>query len=210
MQTSTFHEQKTIRPLSATLAALLLFAIFTTIASAQDSIKELAGFPPAEVRVWFRNPDGSCVQCANGISGLYHNCPQDTTLLWDTRYGKAVRGGSWPSRVEDYCEKRGIPAWNITGETTFDWLRWCGRNGRMAAIGAGTAHFQAFVWHDPEKDLWYVNNNNSPEIIDVYTWKQFQRLHLASGAWIVVLNLPPPPAPPKYVEWWAVNPSPLN
>jgi hypothetical protein len=210
MQTSTFHEQKTIRSLSATLAALLLFAIFTTVASAQDSIKELAGFPPDEVRVWFRNPDGSCVQCANGLTGLFHNCPQATTLLWDTRYGKAVRGGSWPSRVEDYCEKRGIPAWNITGETTFDWLRWCGRNGRMAAIGAGTAHFQAFVWHDPEKDLWYVNNNNSPEIIDVYTWPQFKRLHLASGAWIVVLNLPPPAAPPKFVEWWKDQPSPLN
>ncbi len=186
------------------LIAFLALLLLPALCQAQPiELKELEGFPPSDVRVWFRNPDGSCVQCSLSLVGVYTNCPQASTLLWDTRYGKAVRGGSYPSRVEDYCEKRGIPAWNITGDVTFDWLRWCGRNGRMAAIGAGSAHFQAFVWCDPQSDTWYVNNNNSPEIIDVYTWKQFQRLHLASGAWIVVLDLPPPPAgKPLFVKWW--------
>lgn len=181
----------------------MLIAMFAVPAFAQRSqVDELPNYPPKKNRVWFRNPDGSCVQCSISLVGLYSNCPQATTLLWDTQYGRAVRGGSWPSRVEDYCEKRGIPAWNITGDSTIEWLEWCGKTGRMAAIGAGSAHFQAFVWHDPVKDLWYVNNNNSPEIIDVYTRDQFKRLHYASGAWIVVLDLPPTPVQPVFTEWW--------
>lgn len=201
-------EQTPTRNIAQVLTSLVLGILLSVAyhgpAAAQElaGLKELAGFPPSEVRVWFRNPDGSCVQCSNSLVGIWHNCPQASTLLWNTQYGPAIRGGSWPSRVEEYCEKRQIPAWNITGDATFDWLKWCGHNGRMAAIGAGSAHFQAFVWHDHEKDLWYVNNNNSPEIIDVYTWPQFKRLHLASGAWIVVFNLPPPPAAPKFIAWW--------
>ena len=72
---------------------------------------------PVEVRRWYRNPDGSCVQCSIGMCGAWNNVPAATTLLWDTEYGPAVRGGSWPSRVADYCRRRGIRAYNVTGDT---------------------------------------------------------------------------------------------
>src|SRR5688572_26216760 len=54
---------------------------------------------PPEYRAWFRNPDGSCVQCSNGMVGMHINRPEWTFLLWDTPYGSAVRRGSWPGRV---------------------------------------------------------------------------------------------------------------
>src|SRR5207244_10304024 len=53
---------------------------------------------PAEYRAWFKNPDGSCVQCSNGMVGMHINRPEWTFLLWDTPYGEAVHGGSWPGR----------------------------------------------------------------------------------------------------------------
>src|SRR5687768_17196650 len=63
---------------------------------------------PAEQREWFKNPDGSCVQCSNGMVGMHINRPEWTFLLWDTPYGTAVRGGSWPGRVADYARRRGM------------------------------------------------------------------------------------------------------
>ena len=85
------------------LAVLLTIVAFASTMQAQQSM-EL----PVEVRQWFRNPDGSCVQCSIGMCGTWNNVPAATTLLWNTEYGKAVRGGSWPSRVADYCGTRGI------------------------------------------------------------------------------------------------------
>ena len=70
---------------------------------------------PPQVRAWYRNPDGSCVQCSIGMCGITQNVPAAYTLLWDTQYGSRVRGGSWPSRVEGYCEDRDIKAFNVTG-----------------------------------------------------------------------------------------------
>ena len=157
---------------------------------------------PENVREWFRNPDGSCVQCSIGMCGVFQNVPAATTLLWNTEYGPAVRGGSYPSRVEAYCDKRGIAAYNVTGTNTWEWLRWCAKTGRMAAIGAGRAHFQTFVWWDNDKGVWYVCNNNSPTKIDEYSWEEFKRLHLASGQWVVVLKTPAPPATPSFSPWW--------
>jgi len=175
---------------------LLLFA--STTCYAQDAVEDF----PEEVRAWFRNPDGSCVQCSIGMCGVWQNVPSATTLLWDTPYGSRVRGGSNPSRVERYCDARGIPVYNVTGSNTWEWMRWVAKTGRMAAIGAGGSHFQTLVWYSPEKKLWYVCNNNSPTRIDEYTESGFRRLHLASGQWVVVLKTPPPPALPNYVEWW--------
>lgn len=176
---------------------LLLPLLFPSLALAQDQL-EL----PAEVRVWFRNPDGSCVQCSIGMCGVWQNVPAATTLLWDTEYGPKVRGGSYPSRVEDYCDRRQIPAYNITGSNTWDWMKWCAKTGRMAAIGAGRAHFQTLVYWSEDNDRWYVCNNNSPTRIDEYTWSEFRSLHLSSGQWVVILKTPPPPPMPKFVQWW--------
>lgn len=160
--------------------------------------------PPA-VRKWFNNPDGSCVQCSIGMAGVHCNVPAATTLLWDTEYGPAERGGSGPSRVERYARERGISCWNITGDAVWDWMRWAATTGRFAAVGAGSHHFQTLYGYDPQQpgeddDLYYVCNNNSTQKVDAYTWKQFRSLHLASGRWAVVLDCPAPAATPQYQE----------
>ena len=51
---------------------------------------------PAEVRAWYRNPDGSCVQCSIGMCGADQNCRAAASLLWSSEFGPAVRGGSSP------------------------------------------------------------------------------------------------------------------
>lgn len=157
---------------------------------------------PAEVRSWYRNPDGSCVQCSIGMLGIAQNVPAAYWLLWPSEHGPAVRGGSTPSRVEAYADRRQIRVYNVTGEGTWEWMRWAAKTGRFAAIGAGSAHFQTLYGWDPKSNEWYVCNNNSPSRVDTYSWDQFRRLHLASGQWIVVLNYPPSPAVPVYREWW--------
>jgi hypothetical protein len=165
-----------------------------------DNVLQPAIDLPAEIRDWYRNPDGSCVQCSIGMCGVDQNVPAAATLLWDTEYGPKERGGSYPQRVTNYCDKRGIRAFNVTGDATFDWMRWAAMTGRGAAIGAGQAHFQTLVGH--EAGRWYVCNNNSPQKIDEYDDAQFRRLHLASGPWVVILNYPPHPSRPRYVRWW--------
>lgn len=179
-------------------AALLALLLAGPLLAQGDQARD---FPP-DVRAWFRNPDGSCVQCSIGMCGVWQNVPAATTLLWDTEYGARVRGGSYPSRVEKYADARGIPIYNVTGRDTWDWMKWASKTGRMSAIGAGTAHFQTLCWYDPDAQRWYVCNNNSPTRIDEYTQKGFERLHLSSGQWVVILKAPPPPVLPQYVEWW--------
>jgi hypothetical protein len=157
---------------------------------------------PKELRAWFRNPDGSCVQCSIGLVGLWNNVPAATTLLWDTAYGPKVRGGSWPGRVAEYARRRKIPIYNVTGRETWDWMDWACRTGRFAAIGAGGSHFQALYGWDPPSDTYYVNNNNSTHRIDTYSDAGFHRLHRASGEWCVVLDTTPCPPVPIYSKWW--------
>ena len=181
----------------AILAVLAASACF-----GQDSVAPYSMQLPPETRVWFRNPDGSCVQCSIGMCGVWQNVPAAYSLLWDTEYGARVRGGSGPSRVEAYAEKRNIPVYNVTGSTTWEWMRWAARNRRFAAIGAGSVHFQTLYGWNPQTNRWYVCNNNSPTRVDEYTWDQFRRLHLASGQWIVVLDRPPPAPVPQYARWW--------
>lgn len=183
------------------LAVLLLVLLSANIVAGQDQVSD---FPP-EVRQWFRNPDGSCVQCSIGMCGVWQNVPEASTLLWDTEYGPRVRGGSNPSRVEAYADRRHIPMWNVTGSNTWDWMKWACKSGRMVAIGCFSSHFQTLVWFNPDpsdQKPWKVCNNNSPTRVDEYTESEFRRHHLASGQWVVVLKSPPPPALPQYVAWW--------
>ncbi len=182
----------------ASLAVLLATPLFAQSPDAQRQMMEL----PSDVRQWFYNTSSSCVQCSIGHCGVWNNVPAATTLLWNTEYGKAVRGGSWPSRVADYCSTRGIRAFNVTVDATFDWMEWAAKTGRFAAIGAGTRHFQTEYGRDRDAGLWYVCNNNSPQRIDEYTNESYLRLHLASGKWVVILDGPAPPPPPRYVRWW--------
>ena len=142
---------------------------------------------PAEYRAWFKNPDGSCVQCSNGLVGMHINRPEWTFLLWDTPYGPAVHGGSWPGRVSDYARQRGMKLFNVTGNNFNDtrpWMLWAARTNRFCAIGAGNAHFQTLYGYVPtDAKPWKVCNNNSPQKIDEYSEDEFRRLHLASGPW---------------------------
>lgn len=190
-------------PFARILGAMLALL---TLAGSASPIEcpdpKLAVDLPAEIRAWFRNPDGSCVQCSNGMTGVDQNVPAFATLLWDSEYGRKERGGSGPSRVANYARERNVRIYNITGDSTWDWMKWCCRNGRGAAIGAGGSHFQTLFGHDPDTDTWWVCNNNSTGKVDQYTWEQFRRLHLASGEWIVVLDYPPHPARAEYREWW--------
>lgn len=159
----------------------------------------------AETRSWYRNPDGSCVQCSIGMAGVHGNDLNAASLLWDTEYGPAVRGGSWPSRVEAYCDRRGIKAWSVTANTvdeTLPWMVWAARTGRFAAIGAGQAHFQTLYGYDPLSERpWMVCNNNSTHRIDRYGEAEFKRLHAASGPWVVILERASSD-PPSLVKWW--------
>jgi hypothetical protein len=157
---------------------------------------------PPEVTVWFRNPDGSCVQCSNGMVGVHNNLPAWTTLLWDTEYGSRQRGGSGPSRVANYARARGMRIYNVTGSKTFAWMDWAAKTGRFAAIGAGSNHFQTLYGRNFAAERWYVCNNNSTSKVDVYDANGFRSLHLRSGTWIVVPDEPACPPAPRIVAWW--------
>jgi hypothetical protein len=161
-----------------------------------------------EVSKWFVNLDGSCVQCSISNCGVWQNDPKASTLLFDTDYGKRVRGGSGPSRVEGYAEKRGIALYNVTGKNTWEWCKWASRTGRMTAIGCFSAHFQTLLWFNPDPNdakPWKVRNNwhGMTDTHYEFTESEFRKHHLNSGQWIVVLKTPsPPPLNQVYIQWW--------
>lgn len=181
---------------------LLILAAMVPLLGASGSVPDGALELPAQQRAWYRNPDGSCVQCSIGMCGQDQNVATAATLLWDSRHGSAVRGGSNPSRVAEYCREREIKAYNVTGRNTWDWMRWAVYSGRPASIGAGVAHFQTLACYDPQTKTWLVCDNNSPTKIDQYSESAFRRLHLSSGQWVVILDYPPHPASPRYFRWW--------
>lgn len=186
----------------ARICLLILLTSFGLFADQFNSVSRVEMRLSAATRNQYWNPDGSCVQCSIGMVGRYCNDPKAATLLWDTQYGPAIRGGSWPERVAEYCRERGIRAWNVTGEqSTFAWMRWAVKTRRFAAIGAGTAHFQTLYGYDTERKRWLVCNNQTPQRIDEYDENAFRRLHMQSGPWIVVLAKPSS-EPPVETEWW--------
>jgi len=127
-------------------SAFIAVIAFATAALGQSPPAEHAAYMelPAEYRQWFRNPDGSCVQCSNGMVGMHINRPEWTFLLWDTPYGPAVHGGSWPGRVADYARQRGMHIFNVTGSDYSDTrprMVCAAQTNRFCAIGAGSSHF---------------------------------------------------------------------
>lgn len=192
------------------VSALLVIGLCCSSAIAAEPLTE----PPRQMmqlepatRAWFVNPDGSCVQCSIGMAGVHGNNLNAATLLWDTEFGPAIRGGSNPLRVENYCNKRGIVAWSVTGATvddTIPWMEWAAKTGRFAAIGCGRQHFQTLYGYDPRSSEWYVCNNNSTHRVDRYTDQQFRALHAESGPWCVILEKSSS-VPPRIVTWWKGN-----
>jgi len=117
--------EKQVTDIAKTFGAVLLLG-FTAFAQDLPSPNQM--HLSVTTRSYFRNPDGSCVQCSIGMAGAHCNDPNAATLLWDTEYGPAERGGSWPSRVEKYCDKRGIqPIPSLALRST---IRCLGFNGR--------------------------------------------------------------------------------
>lgn len=115
--------------------------------------------------------------------------------------GLITRRGPRPP-ISATVSARDRVVYNVTGESTWDWMKWAAETGRGAAIGAGTAQFQTLVGYDRQTGTYYVCNNNSPQRIDSYDEAAFRRLHLASGQWVVILDYPPHPERPQYVPWW--------
>lgn len=152
--------------------------------------------PPAAIRNWFVNNErpGSCVQMSIGIHGIRCNNLSAATLPFDSIYGPAIRGGSTPSRVAAYCHERGIKAFNVTGDATWDYLAWAADTGRGAAMGADKNHFQTLMARDRAAGIWYVCDNRWPEKILAYDDEAFRELHTSMGyQWCVVLDCTAPP-----------------
>lgn len=183
--------------------ATLIFAVLSLASSlhAQERVAVSSMQLSAPTRDWIYNPDGSCVQCSIVEIGIHCNDPAAYTLLWDTAYGPAVRGGSWPDRVADYCNRRHIRAYNVTGASTIEWCRWATKTGRFAAIGCGQAHFQTLWGYDYSRQKWLVNNNQTPRRIDEYSEDRFRQAHYESGPWVVILQRSSSENP-QLVEWW--------
>lgn len=181
------------------IAFLLLFVSFAD-AGEWDQAAYLV---PADQRARFHNPDGSCVQLAIALAGVHHANLNAEMLLWPSEFGPAVRGGSWPSRVEQYAASRGLAVHNITSNT-MPWIEWALSTGRYAAIGFDFNHFQTAVGMEPDRQTFYVVDNNSPSRVQVVTRASFIARHRASGEWCVIVKGPAPPAwvGPKYAEWW--------
>ncbi len=146
------------------------------------------------------------------MCGLHQNVHAATYALYTTNeYGKAWRGGCYPSRMEAFADARGIPIYNVTGDSTYEWMKWASRTGRMCAIGCFSAHFQTLLWWNPDPadpKPWKIKNNWGVEgKYNVRNWyalsdAEFRRQHEASGKWVVILKGPPPPLKPQYVAWW--------
>lgn len=193
-------------PIQPATVLLILFALAGTSSAIEPPDDRLTLHIPKEIRVLYRNVtdswgSGSCVFAAGGMCCSDQNAPAGSTMLWNTEYGNAERGGAGPSRMASVARKRGIPIYNVTGDT-FPWMKWADRNWRPCAIGAASNHFQTLSGIDAVNDCWRVCNNNSPSRIDEYSTAAFKRLHAASGPWIVIYNYPPHPAVPEIVEWW--------
>jgi len=160
-----------------------------------------------ETRSIYRNqPDGggSCVQMSLGMCGCNSNNENAACLPFESCYGKAERGGSLPSRVERYCDQRGIRVYNVTGRSiddTMPWIEWSAKTGRFAAIGFTEAHFQTLYGYDPVTKQYLVCDNNSPNRVDRYDERTFRQKHQACMPWCVILEKPTSP-PPNLKPWW--------
>jgi len=165
---------------------------------------------PQEQRARMRNPDGSCVQCSIAIAGIHHLNKNAEMLLWNSEYGHAERGGSWPERVTRYAQERNLELWNITGNDTIKWIEWALSTNRYAAIGFDTNHFQTAVGMSDDKQTFYVVDNNRTDVIQKVSRSEFVYRHELSGKWCIILkgDAPPPWIGPKIIKWWPTKPKP--
>ncbi len=167
---------------------------------------------PESVRVRYHNTDGSCAHCSIGLIGADQNVPAAAWLLWDSEYGRAVRGAGWPTQVRTYCRARGIDPWIVEGTSreTMPWIEWALRTGRGAAVTWNPGHMIAAVGISPRGQWIAVWDNNQPRAIRWVSRQTFLAKHGAQRhggmyyqAWAVILDAPPAPGvDPIFFRWW--------
>ena len=177
--------------------------VLRTLVFGQESFPPQTMDLPREVRNYYPNPDGSCVQLAGAKVGFHNRNENWAAVPFDSRYGSAVRGGSNPSRVASYCRQRGIPIYNVTGkESCRAMMAWAAKTNRFAAIGFKWNHFCCLYGYMPGKaEPWAVVDNNI-RTVDWYSDAEFTRVHLQSGPWVVIPDGPAPASPPEPTAWW--------
>lgn len=134
--------------------------------------------------------------------GVWNNMPAAEHLLWGhPDYGKPVWGGSGPSRVASYSKERGIPIYNITGDT-MPWIEWALSTGRGCAGTFYANHMVTFVGMSPDRQRFAIVDNNRPKEVQWFDRRTFYRHHSAGGRWVVILKTPAAPPKPVYTAWW--------
>lgn len=176
----------------------LLAAILLCVAASVSADEWLM---PREQFERFRNvpsPEdgsGSCVQASLSMCGAHHAVPQAESLLVDSPYGPAELGGSYPSRVAEYAQRRGMAIYNVEGSETIEWIQWALMRGCYVAITYGQAHMITAVGMDREGGAWFeIVDNNYPGEVRRVDRATFIREHrIFGGGWCVILDGPGPP-----------------
>lgn len=182
------------RRLRVLLACLLTAHCSLLIARANEWRMPTAEF------VRFRNVadptdgSGSCVQASLSMCGAHHGIPAAETLLIDSPYGPAELGGSFPRRVKDYCQRRGILIYSIEGTQTVEWIVWALQRGCFVGITYGRAHMICAVAVAEDGSWFEIVDNNYPEEVRRVDRKTFVHEHrVHGGGWCVILDTPGPP-----------------
>lgn len=161
---------------------------------------------PEAQRVRYRNPDGSCVWCSIGMTGVQAANANAASILWNSEYGPAERRGAWPERVAEAARKRGLPIYNVQGQATEPWLDWALATGRWAGVTYWQAHMVAAAGMSEDGRTIRICDNNSPwKFQDMPREVFYQRHRVHGGGWAVILQGPPPIpwiAPPQ-IAWWS-------
>ena len=137
---------------------------------------------------------GSCVWASNAMAGAHHDVRSAESLLRQSEYGPPIGDGAWPGRVERVFKERGIPAWNIEGTDTIKWIEWGLKTGRHVPITYGTAHMICAVGISPDKQTFYIVDNNYPSEVRAVKRDVFVREHRGyAGGWCVIFQTQGPP-----------------
>lgn len=185
-----------------------LAPIIVLLALASPALAQHEFFMPTEQFERFKNRvgpkgEGSCVQASLSMVGAHHAVPAAELLLVPSPYGPPELDGSWPERVAEYSQKRGMDIYNVEGAQTVAWIEWALHRGCYVGVTYGQAHMIAAVGISPDGRDFYVCDNNFPSEIRRVDRDTFIREHRShGGGWCVILKTPGPP------PWAAARPEP--